>query len=180
MNALQIVSCAVGVLLVVPGAACLGLPSLSRALWKRFPRHVPAAWVLTAVDLAWAGWLLHQTPLGWFDPYKRLLVVLVPAAFVLVIVFMDELLAPRAFGGLLLLAPAPMLTAARWHPSAWRYVVTLTAYAFAVWGMVLVLSPYQFRRLGNVLIGSDAACRAWGGALTAFGLLLLLLGLAVY
>ena len=56
------------------------------------------------MDLLWSGKLLYEAPLGRFDQYKPLIYVIVPVSIVLVGVFADELLAPRALGGALLTA----------------------------------------------------------------------------
>ena len=155
-------------------------PDRMRAALKAFPRHRGAAWLLTAVDLVWAGILLARTPLGRFDAYKPLLWVLTPLAVVLVGVFVDELLAPRALGGLLLLAAAPILDAARWHPSGLRLVVTVLAYGMVLKGLVLVVAPYRFRTATERLFATDAACRLGCGAGVAVGIGLIILAFTVY
>jgi len=161
----------------VPLAAA---PPAARRLLARLPRNRWAAWALTAVDLAWAAWLLNQTPLGRFEGAKEYLPVLAPAAFFAVVFLMDELLAARALGGLLILVPAPLLDAARWHGSPLRLVVTVVAYVMAVQGILLVLSPYKLRKGVERWAGSDRRCRVLGLAGAALGGVLVLLGLTVY
>jgi len=159
--------------LVAPGATRLALLAFPRSRW--------AAWMLTALDLAWFGWLLYHEPLWpFFDPVRPWLVVIVPVVIVLVGIFMDELLAARALGGLLLLMGGPILDAARWHPSAWRYVLIVLAYVWIVAGMVFVLSPFRVRRFFDFITRSDARCRIGGAIRLAFGLLLLWLGWKIF
>jgi len=172
---------------VVAGAAtallhvpCLLLPGRASVWLKRFPRGRTAGWILSAIDLAWAGWLLHHEPLGRFEEFKPLIFVLVPVVLILVCFLMDELLASRALGGLFLLAPAPLLDAARWHASPARLVVVAFSFALVAAGLVLVLSPYHFRRFAETVTATDARCRAWAACGLGIGLCLLLLGLAVY
>jgi len=165
------------VALYLPLAAA---PAAARRLLARFPRDRWAAWALTAVDLAWAAWLLNQTPLGRFEAAKDYLPVIVPAAFFAVVFLMDELLAARALGGLLILVPAPILDAARWHGSPLRLVMTIVAYGLAVQGILLVLSPYKFRKSVERWAGSDRRCRLLGVGGAVLGLVLVLLGLTVY
>lgn len=175
------------VLTIVIGAVAAGLrlaaaawPGRARRLIEAFPRSRVAAGVLTAVDLAAVTAVLYATPLGWFEPWKWLLFVLCPVAVVLVLVFVDELLAPRALGGLLLLLAAPVLGAARWHPSDWRLVMSVLAYAWVALGSALVVSPYLFRRLAARLTTTDSRFRAISLAGVATGLVLVALGLFVY
>ncbi|MBN1556959.1 MAG: hypothetical protein JW951_02295 [Lentisphaerae bacterium] len=155
-------------------------PARARAWLVRFPRSRWPGRILTAADLIWAAWLLQQMPLGRFDRYKPLLYLLTPLTYGLIIALMDELLSPRALGGLLVLVPAALLRLARWHPSPWRLVVVVLAYAMAVKGILLILAPYRFRLWSERLLSTDRACRAWGGLGLAVGLLLLVLGAAVY
>ena len=172
---------------IILGLATVGIcapgvlwPGRTRAWLGRFPRSRWPAYVLTAVDLLWAGWLLYYTPLGRFEGWKPALYVLTPLSFFLIVRFMEELLAPRALGGLLLLIPAPVFDAARWHPSALRLVVVIGAYALVLAGMVLVLSPFRFRKTVAPIVGSDRSCRVTAAAVLAAGVVLLLLGCVVY
>lgn len=180
MMALSIQASILGALVTVAGGACVLAPRATRGALRAFPRHRLSGWVLTTVVLAWSGWLLYHGPLGFLEPYRSWLFALVPLAIVLTGLFVDELLAPRALGGLLLLVPAPLLDAARWHPSAWRYVIIAVAYAMVIKGAALVVSPYLFRRLSERLASDDAACRRWGMAGVLGGAGLLALGLLVY
>ncbi|MDE0839640.1 MAG: hypothetical protein OSB41_11390 [Kiritimatiellae bacterium] len=134
-----------GVLLALYGTMCLK-PDAALKAWGRFPRSVRAAWVLTSIDLIWAGKLLYDTPLGPVESYKMALFALVPIAIVLLVRFVDELLAVRALGGLLILVPAPILDAARWHPSPWRLFIIVLCYIMVIKGVVLVLAPYVVRK----------------------------------
>jgi uncharacterized protein YjeT (DUF2065 family) len=102
-----------------------------------------------------------------------------PLAFVLIVLFMDELLAARAFGGVLLLLGDPILDAIRWHDSPLRLVITSLTYVMVVAGMALVLSPYYFRTWAHAFAGSDGRCRLTGLASCLLGAGLVALGFAV-
>jgi len=155
-------------------------PVQFRRLLQAFPRGIPVAILLSTVDMIWVGMLLVHMPMGVVDVIKPYLVVLVPLAIVLLNVFMEELLAVRAFGGLLLLVAAPMLDAARFHPSRWSWLVSGLAYVIVLKGIVLVMSPYQFRRVVQRWLASDLQCRAWGGVLVMLALVLFVLAASVY
>lgn len=155
-------------------------PAAMLRFLRGFHRNVWAGRVLAAVDLLWAGWLLRAMPLPWLEPYKTWLIPLVPVVFALTVWLLNDLLAARALGGLLLLAPSPLLAAAFLHPSPWRLVVVVLAYVMAVKGIFLVLSPYLFRKAVARWATSSGICRKAGGLGLALGLFIVYLGLRVY
>lgn len=166
-----------GLLLALP---LLLAPAASRSGLLAFPRSATAAWLLTAADLLWVAWIVFHAALGRFEFLKPGLYIVTPAAFFLLINFLDELLACRALGGFLLLAANPALTFARLNDSPWRLVISGIAYVWVVIGMVLVLSPYMFRRWVLPMVDTDARARAAGLLLAAGSLGVLYLGYAVY
>lgn len=155
-------------------------PALLREGFRRFPRSRLCGRLLAAVALVWAAWLLKDMPLGRFDSLKGWLI---PASVVLgalVWILMEELLAPRALGAILLLYPAPLLEAARLHPSRWSVVMSVVAYMMVVKGMLLLLSPYYFRRFSEKPLSSDVCCRVAGIGGLIVDALLVLLALRVF
>ena len=180
MEKLSTMTTVLGAVLVLVYGGMVISPKRALAWGKRFPRSKWPAMVLTAVALIWSGVYLNTISLGPVERYKPLLWVLVPVAFGLIVTFVDELLAPRALGGLLLLIPTPILVAARHHPSQFRYVMIVLAYAMVIKGIILVLSPYMFRKSMERFINSAFACRCWGGIGIAMALFLLVLGIFVY
>jgi len=171
---------ALGAVAGVLGVWLVGVPAGARRTMARFPRSRAAAWVLTTAVLLWSGYLLYHGPLGVFLPYRDWLYGLVPLAILLVGFFVDELLAPRALGGLLILIPAPLLAVARWHASPWRYVVIVLAYIMVLKGAALIAAPYWFRKSVERWLRTDAQCRAWGGVALLEAVGLLALGMCVY
>ena len=159
-------------LLTAPAAAARALAAFPRNLW--------VGRALAAVALAWSAWLAWDMPMGFVDAYKQWLYVLTPVAYLLVIWLMDEMLAARAFGGLLLLVAEPVLAAAR-QPglSNWRLTLVVLVYVWVVAGMALVLGPYWFRKTAEVLCRSDDRCRKAGAVGLAVGIMLAALGSTV-
>ncbi|MGQ9661840.1 MAG: hypothetical protein ACUVWX_05800 [Kiritimatiellia bacterium] len=180
MSKLAELTVVIGGAIALIGAVVGLIPWRARGWVTAFPRSRWAAGVLTAGGLFWAGLLLNEMSFGRFEDLKPLLWLAGPIVFCLVFFFVDELLAPRALGGILLLIPDPLLAAARWHPSHLRYVVILFAYLLVFVGMALVLSPFLFRRWVTPLVRNDTRCRLSGTAGVFFGLVLILLGLVVY
>lgn len=155
-------------------------PALMREGFRRFPRSRWSGRILAIIAVAWAAWVLNDMPLGRFDAYKSGLIPTAIVFGVLVLIYMDELLAPRALGALLLLYPAPLLEAARLHDSRWSVVMSVVAYIMIIKGLIFLLSPYLFRRFSEVVLKTNMAFRLAGGGGVVFDVLLLLLACAVY
>ena len=180
MLSLDHIACAVGIAILLVNVPAICWPEKFMQAARAFPRSRIPAWALTALDLFWVSWIVSHAYLGRFEYLKPAIYVAAPLAFCLIVVFMDELLAPRALGGLLLLIANPVLHTARWHPSNWRLVLTVLAYLWVVAGIVLVLNPYRFRQLVERINLTPSRTRLLGGLRCLLGLLLLILGLAVY
>ncbi len=155
-------------------------PSRARDAMRVFPRSVWPGRVLSAAGFVWAAWLLRDMPMGPLEAYKGWLAMATPVVIGLTWIYVDELLAPRALGGLLLLIPAPILVAARLHDSRWSVVMSAVCYVMIVKGLVLVLSPYVFRTWTERFLPTDGACRVAGCAGVAAALALVVLALTVY
>ncbi|MFU8780264.1 MAG: hypothetical protein ACNA71_04475 [Kiritimatiellia bacterium] len=180
MSTLALLTLVLVGILGIEGFAMLVKPAAFRCWLQRFPRDVWSGRILAALAILWAAFLLYDMSLGRFDAYKPLVWPLAIILTGFVWVYMDELLAPRALGALLLLYPAPVLAAARWHDSSWRVVMSFLAYVCVVKGMALLLSPYWFRMGVERFLATDKRCRLWGGVALAGGLFLLLLAVVVY
>lgn len=181
MSELSIVAFLIGLLALAIGGVSLAVPAQVRAGLDAFPRSIWPGRILTAVDLVWAAYEMTRMHLGMFDAWKIHLVWLVPVAIYLCVKYMDELLSPRALGGLLLLAAGPVLNVARWNPSDARLVITLIAYFWIGLGLLFLLSPWWFRRLVPWIAGKNDKQIRFGGVLKALiGLGLIALALLVY
>ncbi len=180
MSDLSMMARIAGGVIVAVNLVCVVAPAQMREALRQFPRSRLPAWVLLAFDVTWVTWVMLHAPLGRFEPVKPWLYAAAPAAFLLMAVFMDELLAPRALGGLLLLVANPVLAAARWHESNWRLVMTVVAYIWVVAGISLVLSPFRFRQLVEFGAKTNERCRMGGLVRLAFGIFVLVLAFKVY
>ncbi len=181
MSELSVVAFLIGLLALTGGGLSLLAPARVRAGVAAFPRSVWPGRILAAIDLVWAAYELSQMHLGMFDAWKVHLVWLTPVAIVLCAIYLDDLLSPRALGGLLLLVAGLVLDIARWHPSDARLVVTVMAYSWILLGLTFLLSPWWFRRSSRWLVGSsDRVVRITGTVKALFGLGLIALALLVY
>lgn len=172
---------------VISGSLMLGFclawftfPPAMNAWLAGFPRNVWAGRSLAAVDIALVLLLLLSEGFSWVNEYRPLVFIAAPAAFAIVIIFMDELLSVRALGGLFLLVPFWILKAAFMHPSPYKLLMTSFAYLLVVTGMVLVWSPYLFRKFVKLVNIGGHIGYAIGLTGTLLGAVMIFLGLAAY
>ncbi len=142
---LAAVSACVGIATAMIGLLTLALPSVATKVWRAVPRSVWPGRLLAAACILWAALWLCIMPLGPLSVIRDLLWLLIPIAIASVCFFTPELLTCRAIGGLLVLVPTPMLSAAAWHPSPLRYVVIVYAYVMIVTGMYYIALPWLLR-----------------------------------
>jgi hypothetical protein len=177
---LQGIALIIGVLALAGGLTALFRPELVHRFAELFPRSVVPAWILTALCCVLGAKEALAMNMGFLDAYKNFIYVIAPAVFVASIVYMKELLAPRALGGFLLLIAVPILEIARWHESAWRLVIVTIVYLWIVCGIILLLSPWYFRKGYRPFLENEALFKAGSLIKTAAGLLLIILGIWVY
>ncbi len=176
MNLAQI-TFLISAVLAIAGLWALAAPVTWRTAMKAYPRFAPAGWVLTVVNLVWFAANIKATPLGGLDAYKPYLWIVTPACIYLIIRYLDELLAARALGGLMLLVPGAILDASRvdYH-TAYRLIMVAVAYAIVIVGCFLVSGPQRFRMWLASPIATDNKARRTGAAL--LGLAISLAGVA--
>lgn len=179
MLSLAVVASILGILTIGAGLFMVGAPALVRRGVESFPRSVWPGRILLAVDMVWSAYAVTQMHLGGFDAAKVHLYWLAPLCIILGCLYLDDLLSVRALGGLLLLVAGPLLGIARFHPSAWRLVITVMCYLWIIAGLFWVLEPWWFRRVGS-LIRSDSAMRACGAVKTLAGIGFIILAITVY
>ena len=176
--ALSGLAAAFGALLLALGAPGAAAPGAAARAWRAFPRSVWTGRILTVVAMVWTTlWLpfmllefvpgLTPTLLPWLQ-------VFLPVSIVAICGAPPELLACRSLGLLFVLAPTPLLTAAQYHPSSWRYLVIALAYAMVVSGMFFIARPWLARDAALWTAASPRRTRAVSLALAALGLALLL------
>ena len=166
-----------GALGVAAGVLALLVPERLRVGLQAFPRSKAPGWILMAIGSFWVCWVISHAALGRFEVVKPFIPVLGVVAYAAIVFFLDELLAPRALGGLLLLLANPMLNGVRWSDSAWRFAVVLIAYAWVVAGCILMLHPWSFRRMAGKFAGSAGGLRAAGWGKVLAGAILVAAGL---
>ena len=179
MTSLAVIAWILGTFAIGGGFLAAGAPAMVRRGMEKYPRSVWPGRVLVAVDMVWAAYAVTLMHLGGFDAWKVHLYWIAPVCIVLAVLYLDEMLSVRALGGLLLLAAGPMLNAARWNPSAWRYVITVLTYLWIGIGLFWLLEPWWFRRMASRM-QSLVIIRAVGIVKVVFGVGLIALALLVY
>jgi hypothetical protein len=180
MLPLSTIAVALGVFIMAMNLPAVFAPAFFRRMATRFSRNVPAAWVLTAIAVAWVAWIILHASLGRFESLKPLVYVGAPVSFFAMVFFMDELLAPRALGGLLLLLANPVLNSARWLDTEWRLVMVVIAYVWVIAGIIFVLNPFRLRQAAEWGTKTDLRCIVGGSIRFLVGAFVLFLGLKVY
>ena len=177
---LQWIAFILGALSIAGGLTGILRPDLISRFVELFPRSIVPAWVLTALCCWFGAREALAMNMGFLDAYKQYIYILAPAVFLASVVYMKELLAPRALGGFLLLIAVPVLKIARWHESPWRLVVVVLVYCWIIYGLLLLMSPWWFRKLHQPLLLNVTRLKAVAFAKLAVGILLVLLGIVAY
>lgn len=162
------------------GLFSLVCPARARAFWSWLPRSVWPGRIFSVIALLWSGLWLCVMPLGPLMVLRDYLFILIPIAIFSVCIFIPELLTCRASGGLLVLIPGPILSAAAWHPSLWRYVLIVYAYVMILAGMYYIGLPWLMRDHITWVHQSPKRARWVASVATGLGLLLVLLAFTAY
>lgn len=169
-----------GGFLIVAGLVLLLSPRAIESALAAFPRSVWPGRILAAVAVVWFAYLLLQEKMSFIEEHRAMVYLGAPLVYLAAVFLMDELLSVRAFGGVLLLLPQPILASAfsNDHPS--RLIMTTFAYVLVIVGCVLVWSPFLFRKAVEALGRRPFLRRGFGVGVGMFGALLLALGLFWY
>ena len=166
-----------GAALAASGAFMLLFPSRAAEFLKAYPRHV---WLGRIVSLlAWIGAGAAAMDMGWdfLEPYKKYTPAIVAVCIPLTWWALDNLLACRAWGGILCLFPLWFLAASRMNYSPWRLIPVCFAYLCIIKGMLLILYPWYLRRELAWTAESPLRIRAVGAARALLGAVFLALAL---
>lgn len=169
-----------GVALLISHLWALRHSNAVKAFLRAFPRSYPWGVVLLSVSFLWGMLILQHMDMGEFFHLRRWFLMIVPAGFVGVLIYVREFLAVRALGSLMLLAAGPVLAAAFLQPQTSRLLLPLLAYAWIFAGMFFVGMPFLMRDAIAWVTSSDFRWRlaVWSGI--AYGAILLLAALIAY
>ena len=142
---LQTTGLAAGILLVVTHALAFWRQKQTIAWARAFPRSKSSAGVLLAVAAVWSFLLVRDIDLGEFSPLRTVMLVAIAAGAVLAWLYVEEFLAVRSWGMLLLLAAEPLLESAVLRDEPSRLLLVVLAYAWVIAGLFFVGMPFLLR-----------------------------------
>lgn len=161
------------VLLLLCGAFCL-LPCAPKAI-LRFPRSRIGGILLTCVCMTWVTVSLYYHPIDFlaFITPTRLFIsgILLTSA---ICIFLQNLLCARAFGGLLMLWPMPIILLTRDYLTAWRLIPITIGYISLTLGMFAAFHPWRVRIASEILAEKQPLRTAFAVALITAGTLCLI------
>jgi hypothetical protein len=164
-----------GLFLVIIHALALWKPAGTQAWLRAFPRSKPLGMLLLVVSAVWAWILIKNIDLGEFTNWRERLLFFIPIAAVLTGIYVQEFLAVRTLGIVVLLAAEPLLEAAFLRPETGRLFLVVLAYVWIVFALFWIGMPYTLRDQIGWVTGDQKRWRAAAFAGLAYGALLLLL-----
>jgi multisubunit Na+/H+ antiporter MnhG subunit len=135
----------VGLLLIIAHGIALVRTEDAKKWLQGFPRSREAGTVLIFIAAAWFVWLVTTMDLGEFDKWRRPLQIIAPVAAALLWYYVDEFLAVRALGMVVLLAAEPLLEAAWMRPELSRLLLVTYAYVGVTFALFWIGMPYTLR-----------------------------------
>jgi hypothetical protein len=163
----------VGVWLLVAHGLALFKPAAVKGWLRTFPRSKNWGIALVTVAAVWFFFLVAKMDLGEFTNWRQTVLIATPIAWVLTWKYVDEFLAVRALGMLVLLAAEPLLESAFLRPEMTRLFLVALVYVWVVFAMFWVGTPYTLRDQIAWLTGAEKRWRAAALLGVIYGALLL-------
>jgi hypothetical protein len=161
-----------GLLLIVSHAAALTQPALMMRLAASFPRSRAAGTLLIALAAFWSFLLVSRIDLGEFSPLRHIMLTGIVAGGILAWLYLEEFLAVRALGMILLLAAEPLLESALLRTEPDRILLTVLGVGWAIVGLFLVGMPYLLRDALTWVSSNTARWSAAAGGGLLYGIAL--------
>jgi hypothetical protein len=134
-----------GFFLIVSHSVALFLPGQTQAWLKTFPRSGFIGMLLLAVAAIWFYWLVSTMDLGEFSKFRKALKIGTPIAAVLTGIYVQEFLAVRSLGMIVLLGSEALLEAAWMRPEMGRLWMVSLVYVWLTVALFWVGMPYTLR-----------------------------------
>lgn len=163
----------VGTFLVLGHLAALIFAKPLQGKLVAFPRSVPAGVILFVIAAASFAGLIAYTDLGEFSTMRLKFLVLTAVGSLLTLRFVQEFLAVRALGMLLLLVAEPLLESAWMRPESGRLWLVGLVYGWIIAGLFFIGTPYVLRDAIAWVTASQARWRVAAVAGLLYGGLLL-------
>ena len=156
----------VGLALLLGHLVAIFRKQQAQSFLKALPRNYQWGVILLTIDLVWGMMCLSNMDMGEFFNLRKWFLIIVPISFVLVLVYVQEFLAVRALGSLMLLVAGIVLSAAFQQPPLSRLLLPTVAYAWIIAGLYFVGMPFLMRDWVSWVTAKDSrwALAAYGGA----------------
>jgi len=105
-------------------------PEQSQAFLRAFPRDYVWGVILLTIGFIWSMMIIQYMDMGEFFHLRRWFLMIVPAGFIGMLVYVREFLSVRALGSLMLLMAGPVLCSAFLQPQTSRLLLPILAYAW--------------------------------------------------
>lgn len=163
----------VGLLMIATSLIALGSPAKVQAEMRTFPRSSFWGTVLIFAATAWSWWLVKTIDLGEFSNWRPRLLLIVPVIGILAWRFVEEFLAARALGMIVLLAAEPLLESAWMRPEMSKLLLVLPVYIWITFALFWIGTPYTLRDQIDWVLRTPARWKWVCGARLAFGVALI-------
>jgi hypothetical protein len=179
---LSMLSILLGLGLAAPQVYGLAKPNAFAATVRKFPRNLPAGFLLMALGTLWFLWLVRLEPIADFAAFKPYMLTAFAGIGVATCVFVQDFLAVRGLAIVLMLLAKLMVDTGRPHlgETPWVLLIQVWAYVLVVAGIWLTVSPWRLRDFLNWATANEKRVKVGSGLRLAFALLVVVLGLTVF
>ena len=170
----------------------LGVLAVAKGIWgytssakaieftRDFPRNDNAGYVTILAAMVWFLLILKSENMSDFERYRMHFNGFILITGIGACIYLKDFLAVRGTAVLMILFAKLIVDTARWHESDWRLVLVTLAYIMVVAGMWLTASPWRMRDLIQWATAEESRYKKLSIGRAAFGILLVILGLAVF
>ena len=155
-------------------------PGACAAWLRRFHRNTPVGVVLMLLGSVWFEQNLQNSEISDFAAFRPFLLGGVIAIGVASCFVVRDYLSVRALAIVLCLVADVVLDAQRWHPSPWRYLVTVWMYVWVTLAIWVALSPWRVRDWLDWCARSEGRVRLLGLSGVIWGALISALAVTAY
>ena len=164
----------VGLLLIVAHGFALLQPKTTQEFLRTLPRSKSAGLLLLVIVTVWSWLLATYIDLGEFSNWRFRLQVFIPVAAFLTWQYVDEFLAARALGMIVLLIAEPLLEAAFLRPELARLFLVSLVYVWICFGLFWIGMPYTLRDQIAWLSKNEGRWKSAAFAGIGYGVILLI------
>lgn len=177
---LSTLSIVLGLCVAVPQIYGIARPAAFAAAVRKFPRSVPWGVLLMLLGTAWFVWNVARETNSEIAAYKSFLIPGFAAVGIGSCIFVQDFLAVRGLAVVLLLLAKLMVDTGRpmLPVTHWTWVIQAWAYLLVIAGIWLTISPWRLRDLLNWATANERRVRIASTIRLAFGLFVVILGLA--